>query len=206
MAEAEKPDAADQPPEADQTDTSLLRRLQHGNQDAATQLYFRYAERLRLLIRSQISSELNRRLEIDDIIQSVFRSFFRGFKRGFYDVPTGDTLWKLLLVIALNKIRAKGTFHRAAKRDVRLTVGSNFLEALSVLEQEPDRTAYSILQMVIEEVLKGLTPLHQRMIHLRIEGHEVAEIAAQTGRSKRTVERVLQDFRKTLADILREED
>ena len=41
--------------------------------------------------------------------------------QGDYDVPPGEELWGLLLVIALNKIRTEETFHRAAKRDVRLS-------------------------------------------------------------------------------------
>src|SRR5437762_486755 len=110
--------AADRPP-GEPTDSSLLRRLREGNQDAATKLYLRYAERLRLLARAECSPDLARRIDADDIVQSVFASFFQGVNRGLYEVPAGEELWKLFLVIALNKIRAKGVFHRAAKRDVR---------------------------------------------------------------------------------------
>jgi DNA-directed RNA polymerase specialized sigma24 family protein len=41
---------------------------------------------------------------------------------------------------------------------------------------------------------------------LRIDGHEVAEIAEDVGRSKRSVERVLQDFRQRMSDLIREAD
>jgi DNA-directed RNA polymerase specialized sigma24 family protein len=37
------------------------------------------------------------------------------------------------------------------------------------------------------------------MVLLRIEGYEVAEIADRTARSRRSVERVLQEFRRRLA-------
>jgi DNA-directed RNA polymerase specialized sigma24 family protein len=40
------------------------------------------------------------------------------------------------------------------------------------------------------------------MVQLRIEGYEVAEIAHQTGRAKRTVERILQESRKKLSALL----
>ena len=40
---------------------------------------------------------------------------------------------------------------------------------------------------------------------LEIEGYEVAEIAVKTERSKRTVERVLQEFRQKMRAILSEE-
>src|SRR4051812_12456318 len=104
------------------TDHSLLRRYRDGSQDAATQLYRRYAQRLRELTQAQCSPDLARRVEVEDIVQSVFGSFFRRAGQGLYDVPAGEELWKLFLVIGLNKIRAKGAFHKAAKRDSRKTV------------------------------------------------------------------------------------
>src|SRR5436190_234194 len=133
-------------PPADPSDSSLLRRVQCGNQDAATQLYFRYAERLRQLVRSESSPALARREDPEDILQSIFTSFFRGVGRGYYDVPAGDELWKLFLVIALNKICAKGTYHRAAKRDVRVTVGGQFLERYGRTTGDPDRAEVLLLK------------------------------------------------------------
>src|SRR5205823_5472299 len=179
------------PPRADSSDRSLLRWVRRGNQDAATQLYARYADRLRTLVEAESSPELARREEAEDIVQSVFSSFFRGVGQGHYDVPAGDELWKLFLIIALNKICTKGTYHRALKRDVRRTTGGEFLDRLTQAEQGADGPAFVLLKLVVEEALDSLPPLNRRMVTLRIEGHEVADIAAQTQRSKRTVERVL---------------
>jgi RNA polymerase sigma-70 factor (ECF subfamily) len=190
--------AAGRPP----SDRSLLRRLRGGSGDAATQLYLRYAHRLRALARTSCSADLARRVDVEDIVQSVFGSFFRGASRGDYDVPDGEELWKLLLVIALNKIRAKGAYHHAAKRDVRLTAGGEGLERLAESPAEQDEAAYAVLRMTVDEALDRLPPQYSQMLALRIEGYEVAEIAAQVKRSKRTVERILQECRKSLADLL----
>lgn len=192
----------DPPPSAELTDSSLIRRIRQGNQDAATQLYFRYADRLRNLARAKSSPALARRVDADDIVQSVFSTFFRGMSQGYYDVPSGSELWKLLLVIALNKVRAKGAHHRAAKRDVQRTASGDLLDKYSKPGQEANELAYTTLKLVIDETLEALPPLSQQVIALRIEGHKVTEIAAQTQRSKRTVERVLQDFRGNLAKLL----
>jgi RNA polymerase sigma-70 factor (ECF subfamily) len=189
---------------AEPSDSSLLRRLRCGNQDAATQLYLRYVDRLRLLTHAESSPDLARRVEVDDIVQSVFSSFFRGVAQGYYEVPHGDELWKLFLVIALNKIRATGTFHRRAKRDVRRTATGEALEKRS--DPAADESAHTFLRLVIDEAMEALTPVQQQMIRLRIEGHEVADIATHTKRSKRTVERMLQDFRTRLAAILKNDD
>ena len=186
------------------SDRSLLGRIRRGQGDAATLLYMRYADRLRALASAQCSPHLARRVEPDDIVQSVFRTFFRRVSRGDYDVPGGEELWKLFLVIALNKIRAAGAFHRAAKRDVRLSVGGEGFDRAVQSEARADEMPLTILRLVIEEVLVGLPPSHRQIVELRIEEYDVAEIALKTERSKRTVERVLQQFRQRLSAILYE--
>ena len=192
-------------PQDEPSDRSLLRRFQRGSEDAATQLYLRYAARLRALALTHCSPDLARRVDVDDIVQSVFGSFFRGASQGYYEVPAGEELWRLFLVIALNKIRAKGAFHRAAKRDVRLTGGSEWLDRADAAAPH-DEAAFRHLHLVVEEALERLPPPHRQMVELRIEGYEVAEIARKTGRSKRTVERILQEARKQLGEFLYEED
>jgi RNA polymerase sigma-70 factor, ECF subfamily len=183
------------------SDRSLLRRFRSGDQDAATRIYLRYAQRLWALANAHRGRDLAPRLDADDIVQSVFRSFFKAARTGLYDVPAGDELWKLLLVLALNKIRAKGAFHRAAKRDVRLTTGADAIDSLAGCKKS-DEQAYAILRLAVEETLSHLPDVSRDIVVLRMEGCEVAEIAAKTGRSKRTIERNLQAFRKKLAQLL----
>lgn len=185
-------------PASEASDHSLLRRFRSGNTNAATQLYLRYARRLRALVKARCSAELARRLDPDDIVQSVFHRFFRGVRRGHYDVPPGDELWRLFLVIALNKIRAEENFHRAGKRDVRLTVAGGAIESRA----ESDRGAQAVLELTIKEFLEGLPATHRTVVEQRVQGHDVATIAEQTRRSKRTVERILQDIRRKLSSLL----
>lgn len=188
------------------SDRSLVRRLRTGSQDAATQLYLRYAKRLHGLTRAKCSPDLASRVDSEDIVQSVFRTFFRRVQKGEYDVPDGEELWKLFLVIGLNKIQSVGTFHRAAKRDVRASHGSDVLDRTVESAEESDETSLSILKMSIDQVIGKLSPSHREIIQLRIEGHEVAPIAERLGRSKRSVERILQGFRDELAGQIREDE
>ncbi len=106
------------------------------------------------------------------------------------------------LVIALNKIRAKGAFHLAAKRDVRKTADGDMLDKHVDTTQSDDEAALQLLQLTLVEALEQLPAAHRRMIELRIDGHEIDEIARRTERSKRTVERMLQEARKQLAHLL----
>lgn len=187
------------PPPPGPSDGSLLARVRDGSQEAAGELYHRYARRLLALARAKTGTDLAARVEAEDIVQSVFGSFFRGAKQGFYDAPGGEELWGLLLVIALNKIRAKGAFHRAAKRDVRKTRGGDALESGGFDPPADDAAAGDLLRLAVEEVLGRLPAESRDVVRLRIEGYEVAEVAHRTGRSKRTVERLLQEFRRAMA-------
>ena len=192
----ERPEDSDLPEGHPVSDHSLLRRFRQGNADAPSELYLRYASRLLALAEKQTGAELARRIDPEDIVQSVFRTFFRRAAQGHYDVPLGEELWKLLLVIALNKVRAAGAFHRAARRDIRATRGGEALEEAT--GRGRDEEALTILKMVVDELMDELPEAHRRIIEMRIEGHEIAEITAAVGRSKRSVERVLQQFRARL--------
>jgi RNA polymerase sigma-70 factor (ECF subfamily) len=191
-------------PLEERSDSSLLRRLRRGEDDAATALYLRYAHRLLALTRKQASTELQRQAEPEDIVQSVFLSFFRKAASGMYNVPEGEELWNLLLVITLNKIRAKGNFFRAARRDVRRNVGPEFPENDSALTADNEQ-ALQELQEVVSELLAQLPPIYADIVSLRIAGHDLDAIASQTKRSRRTVERALQEFRNQLSALLNEE-
>lgn len=187
------------------TDHSLLRRYRSGEQDAATELYVRYASRLIGLARTQSSPALAPRIDPDDVVQSVFRTFFRRVADGCYDVPPGEELWQLLLVLALNKIRSLASFHRARKRDVGATVSVGQLGMAIDASEPSDESSLRILEMTIDEVLQELPPNQQRMISLRIEGYSVQSIAEKTDRSKRSVERVLQRFRERMDALVHDE-
>jgi PKD repeat protein len=105
----------------------LLQRFRRGQNGGPTLLFLRYAERVHALASAQFSPGLAARITPDDIVQSVFRTFFRRAAGGQYDVPEGEEIWKLLLVIALHKIRDAGDYHRAARRDVRQTVDGGYV-------------------------------------------------------------------------------
>jgi RNA polymerase sigma-70 factor (ECF subfamily) len=181
------------------SDRELLERFRRGEQFAATVLYLRYAPRLLALARSRCSPGLAHRLDSEDIVQSVFGRFFRRARNGGYEVPVGSELWSLLLVIALNKIRAAEAFHRAGKRDVGAT-------ADAVEESLPpcDDGNGAYLSLVVSDALERLPARVREVIELRLQGYEVREIAEITGQSVRTIERLLQDARAELRGSLGE--
>lgn len=159
-----------EPPAADLSDAALLGRYRRGEDDAATELDLRYAGRPQA---AQAAPDLQRRIDPDDIVQSVFRTFFRRAAAGQYEVPAGEELWKLFLVIGPNKVRAVAAHHRAARRDVRATaVGGEFEKAADDTPAADDADLH-VLRLTIDE-------------------------PPAPGRAKRSVERILQEFREAL--------
>ncbi len=193
-------------PPASVSDGSLVRWLQAGDEDAANRLYSRYVVRLRALARAKLTPDLNGRVDPEDIVQSVFRRFFQAARQGNYDAPAGEDLWDLLLVITLNKVRSERSFQRAAKRDVRRTAQTGTDERLLEAVSERDELAAAMLRLHVQEALERFPDDYRRVVELRMEGHEVAEIARLSGRSKRTVERILQEARSVLHASLNESD
>lgn len=191
-------------PGAKLSDDALLRRFQDRQIDAPTHLYRRYAKRLRAVVARRCSPALSARIDPDDVVQSVFCDFFRGAAEGRYEVPEGKDVWKLLLTIAMNRIRGVGDFHRAGRRDIRRTAGSEVYDQALELESGRDESTLTTLRMAIEEVLNTLPEHHRSIIEMRVEGYEVAEIAKRVHVSKRTVERVLQKFCQSLNAQIRE--
>ncbi|MFN9232826.1 MAG: RNA polymerase sigma factor [Planctomycetota bacterium] len=184
------------------SDRTLLRRVRSGEADAATDLYLRYASRLQRLVQGQTSPALARQAGSEDIVQSIFRTFFRRASDGLYEVADSEELWKLFLVISLNKIRKLAEYHGAAKRDQARTVsGKEYDFAAESVSESDNAAALQTLKLTIDEVLSTLPPEHVEVVQLRIEGHTLPEILEQTGRALRTIERMLKNFREQLLQL-----
>jgi len=186
--------------ETHSSDHSLVRLLRSGDERAAEALYRRYVRRVNALIAGQLPDRLAPRLSPDDIAQSVFRVFFHGLAERTYDVPRDRELWGLLCALALSKVRDRVAYHQAARRDVRRTAAA----AEQTLAAEPDTESESgRLCLEVEDLMQAFHADDRQIVSLRMAGHEVPEISELTGRSLRTVERVLQKARNRLRNALR---
>ena len=177
--------------EADRSDAELLKSFQDGKREAADEIYSRYAHRI-LRLAQKRTQPLSSRVDAEDVVQSVFRTFFRRASTGCYALPDGDELWKLFLIISLNKIRKKVEYHKAAKRDLSIT------QTIGTYDPMGPSTPSDWLQLTINELVGELPHEHQGVVRDRIQGFEVSEIAQRNHLSLRTTERVLQAFRKRL--------
>jgi RNA polymerase sigma factor (sigma-70 family) len=184
------------------TDRSLVVMVRDGDEDAANVLYERYARRVLGLVEAKLGARLRSTTEPEDVVQSVFKSMFRGVQSGNYDAPPGSTMWNLLAVIAVNKLRRRAVHQSAQRRDISRLVSIETVEAGDVI----DESSVEFLQICVRETLGLLRSLDREIVSLRIQGHAVDEISEITGRSRRTVERCLQKSRKQLASLLLEDE
>ena len=201
----QSPDGTACSPLAEPTDHSLIGQSCAGDQTAATKLYERYAKRVTSLVRRRCPAPLARTAGVEDIVQSVFGTLFQRIGKGYYDVPDGEELWKLILVMALNKIRAKASYYQALKRDGNRAAAEAAPRQRIPLQEIVHGPASEDLELVFEEILERLPPENRLMARLRVDGYKVSEVAQTTGRSRRSVERILQETRLKLTELLQEE-
>lgn len=172
----------------------------------AQQLYAQYADRIEKLAAARFSAAVARRIDPEDIVQSVLRRFFTHQETSPNPIPQGDHLWKLLLVMTLNRIRAEETRQRAAKRDIRLTMALSALESSTQAKLLHQSRENFQDDLVLQELLEALPPYAREIVRLRMEGHRMSEIAEIVGRSKRTVDRNLRDAKELLKELLQEQE
>ena len=175
----------------------LLCRWQAGDQQAADEIFRRYADGLIALARRRLPGKLARRVDAEDVVQSAYRSFFAGARAGRFDPERGGDLWRLLVAITLHKLRNQLDRHTAEKRsiDAEQNFGSedSFCRIQTHrLAHEPSPVEALALVDELEQVMGDLEPLQRRMLDLRLQGYNLAEIAAETQRCPRTVLRALE--------------
>jgi RNA polymerase sigma-70 factor (ECF subfamily) len=188
----------------------LLARWRDGDQQAAAQLFERYASRLVSLAQSRLPARLAQRVDAEDVVQSVYRSFFAGARAGRYELERGGDLWRLLVTITVNKVHRQYAHHNRDKRDARRELpisGDDSLLGLSgpLLMREPGPLEVVALCDELEGILRELKPAYRRMVELRLQGYNVFEIAEQTASGERTVRRVLDKVKTQLEDRRKEE-
>jgi RNA polymerase sigma-70 factor (ECF subfamily) len=188
---------------ADEAAGELMARWRAGDQQAAAELFRRYADRLIALARSRLSEKLSQRVDPEDVLQSAYRSFFAGVRDGRYALERGGDLWQLLVSITLHKLRDQVKHHEAAKRAVDAEQGfgsENSLFGLQphLLANVPSPAEAVALTDQVERLMLQLQPVQRRMLEMRLQGYNLEEIAAETQRGVSTVRRALDGIKEQL--------
>lgn len=177
-----------------------------GDQAAAAELFGRYWKRLCALAERYMAPRLKRRVGADDVVQSVFHSFFRRTEQGEYVIDDSGALWNLLATITLNKVRKKGEFHTAEKRDISAEAGADAEDCyLDVIAGEPSQEHAAILADELDAALGGLPERDQEILHLCLDGYSTPDIAKKVNCSRHTARRVLNYVGERLRDRIEQD-
>jgi len=194
---------------SDESVAELVARCREGDSQAETLLFERHLQSLLALVRARISTRLAPRFDAEDVVQSAFRSFFGGLDRGEFEVEGEVALWGLLAAITMHKLHRQVAHHHAQKRSVlneQPLEDEGRLRGLrpEVAAEEPTPDEAAALVEEVERIMKTLNPLQRRMLELRLQGYTIEEIAGQTKRSDRTVQRLLEKLKDELELRLRQ--
>jgi RNA polymerase sigma factor (sigma-70 family) len=181
----------------------LLARWREGDQQAATELFRRYADRLIALARSRLSAQLARRVDPEDAVHSAYRSFFADVREGRYHLERGGDLWQLLVTITLNKVRHQVERHTSGKRAVGREQHYGSEDSLVAIQRalgtrEPSPPEALMLTDRVEQLMRPLDAAQRRMLELRLQGYSLEEIAAAAQCSEATVRRLLDRVKRQL--------
>ncbi len=158
---------------------------------------------LRAFVRLQVEPKLRLRESQSDVVQSVCREVLEDLPQFEFRGVGSFRAW--LFTAALNKVRQKGAFHRAQKRDVarevrveagddsRASVGAALYASLCSPEPSPSQHAVAHEQAeLIERAMDKLPEDYREALLLaRVVGLSRREMAERMGRSESAVRTLL---------------
>jgi RNA polymerase sigma factor (sigma-70 family) len=177
----------------------LIARWREGDEQAASALWRRYAEQLISLARTRLSKKLARHIDPEDLVQSAYRSFFIAAKSDRYILRQSGDLWRLLVAITLHKLQNQFRRHTTLKRDMgqesSIEENNNLLKLFA---REPSPEEAAALADEQDHLLRQIKPSARAIVELCLDGYQINEIAAATGKHEGTVRRNLQQVKEYL--------
>jgi RNA polymerase sigma-70 factor (ECF subfamily) len=183
----------------------VMARLRAGDQDAAREVFQRFAGRLIALAHERLDRLVRPKVDPEDVVQSAFKSFFLRYAAGQFDLGDWDGLWGLLVCITLRKCgREVKRFHgphHDVRREAPAAAGGEANTVWDALAREPTPAEAAMLAETVEQFVRDLGARDRRVFELRLQGCTVPEISAEVGRTEYTVEGVLRKIRKRLRHL-----
>jgi RNA polymerase sigma-70 factor (ECF subfamily) len=182
----------------------LMTHLRDGRNDAAAQVFQRFANRLIVLARKQLDPKILQKVDPEDVMQSVFRSFLARTAAGqLGEFNTWDNLWAILVVMTRRKCGRRTDYFYAARRDVRRETPTNSTEddnasAVEIPDEEPTPHEAAVLAETVELLLSDLQGRQREILTLSLQGYTPVEISTRLKCTERTVYRVLDRVKEWL--------
>ncbi len=186
----------------------IVTGLVEGDDQVAQAFWNQYGARLHRLAANRLPGALQRRVGADDVVQSACRTFLRRARKGEFDLPNGDSLWRLLCAITLAKLRKHIRFHLRQKRglnrelhiDTLSSSGKANLPPLAARGVGPEAAA--VFSDEFRSLLGGLDEEERTLIVYKLQRFTNDEIAEKMGCSERTVRRIVKRVQSRLQRTL----
>jgi RNA polymerase sigma-70 factor (ECF subfamily) len=174
----------------------LLEKLAQGDPAAAEQVFRTYEPYLRIVVRRQLSEELQSKFDSVDIVQSVWADVLDGFRQSKWSFRDINHLRAFLVKVTRNRLIDRLRQNRGAmNRELPLPPGE--LEALPA--RRTGRVSEDFYaQELWDRMLEVCPPAHYELLHLKRQGLSLAEIAERTGLHPSSVRRVLYEIGRRL--------
>jgi RNA polymerase sigma-70 factor (ECF subfamily) len=189
---------------------NFVSRLRAGDEQAAVEVFNRFAHRLIALARLRLRAAVRAKEDPEDVVQSAYRSFFGRHRRGQFEIDSWDDLWGILTVITVRKCGRRMSYFHAARRDVAREVQALDARDSNIgweaVAREPTPAEAAMLAETVQGVLCNLDTEGRKILELHLQGCDAAEISAQVGYSTRTVRRTLDRIRHQLRSPARQEE
>lgn len=201
--------------------SSLMQRVRKGNEEAAQQLWERYADQIVDVARRSLKNSSRRVQDEEDVAMIAFKSLLAGITSGkFPELDHRDQLWRLIMVITTRKaaaviekdhrqkrgggeVRGDSAVMQRDPEEVGSGEGSGAggFDRLTSEKPAPDIAAIMADQM--EQLLLSLPDeTAQQIAALKMEGFTHEEIAKRIDVNTRTVERRLRQIRELWQRIM----
>ena len=175
----------------------LLERMRQGDQSAAEQLLVAFGPHLRLLVRRQLSSDLQAKFDSVDVVQSVWGDLVNRFRDNEFHFPDVPHLRAFLIKATQNRFIDKVRKHRrASEREQPLAESSGSDQPVA---EQPSPADEAHAGDVWDKLLLLCPPQHRNLLDLKRQGFSLAEIAAHTGLHEGSIRRILYDLARRFA-------
>lgn len=182
----------------------LMGRLRSGEDDAARELFVRFARRLVGLARGHLDGRLIAKVDPEDVVQSAYKSFFVRHRQGDLEVGSWDGLWGLLTLITLRKCADRAAYYGAGKRDLSKEAAAAATDSAPgawqlAVDRDPRPDEAAALAEAVEALFRSLDDPDERgVLELSLQGYTATEISQALGRAERSVRRLRERVRKRL--------
>lgn len=184
--------------------------LKQGNDDAASEIWALYVERLIRIAHSKLIHSPKRMADEEDVVSRAYMAFLKGVELGrFQRLSDRNDLWQILVMLterqAIDITRAERAIKRGAGRINGQTSRTPDDYTFSILDniRDPSPTP-SFAMQASEELGILLTRLDNEELSAialaKLEGLTNREIADRIGRAECTVERKLKLIREIWVD------